>query len=189
VDRADEPRPRNGDANFSSRHDRGRYRPLSPDVKQKVDEFWRVARLNTSSTLYFRLLDARSLIVLGGELAEAPQQLLAGVREAAIGRSLPMATRNLRLGVSRLGARAGVIGAAAMVVEHVLAPENVDREVRATPADGRSSRADFVSLSRLLRIASRIHLGFRPFACPTSTLSPRRGGTGAPTGATSRSRR
>jgi predicted NBD/HSP70 family sugar kinase len=69
-------------------------------------------------------------IVLGGELAQAPQQLLAGVRETAIGRSLPMATRDLRLGVSRLGARAGVIGAAVMVVEHVLAPENVDREVQ-----------------------------------------------------------
>ena len=50
-----------------------------------------------------------------------------GVREAAIGRSLPMATRDLRVGSSQLGARAGVIGAAVMVIEHVLAPENVDR--------------------------------------------------------------
>jgi hypothetical protein len=49
VDSTDEPRPRNGDANFSSRHEGGRYRPLSPDVKQKVDYFWRVARLNQSS--------------------------------------------------------------------------------------------------------------------------------------------
>ena len=69
-------------------------------------------------------------IVIGGELAEAPQQLLAGVREAAIGRSLPMATRDLRMGRSQLGARAGVIGAAVMVIEHVLAPENVDRAVQ-----------------------------------------------------------
>jgi predicted NBD/HSP70 family sugar kinase len=68
-------------------------------------------------------------IVIGGDLAEAPQQLLAGVREAAIGRSLPMATRDLRMGSSRLGARAGVIGAAVMGIEHVLAPDNVDRAV------------------------------------------------------------
>jgi len=68
-------------------------------------------------------------IVVGGELAEAQQQLLAGVREAAIGRSLPMATRDLRMGAAELGARAAVIGTAVMVIEHVLAPENVDRAV------------------------------------------------------------
>jgi predicted NBD/HSP70 family sugar kinase len=70
-----------------------------------------------------------SAIVIGGELSETPQQLLAGVREAAIGRSLPMATRDLRVASSRLGARAGMIGAAIMVIEDVLAPANVDRAV------------------------------------------------------------
>jgi hypothetical protein len=55
--------------------------------------------------------------------------LLAGVREVAFGRSLPMATRDLRMGCSQLGDRAGVIGAAIMVVEHVLAPETVDRAI------------------------------------------------------------
>jgi hypothetical protein len=39
------------------------------------------------------------------------------------------ATRDLRMGGTRLGAHAGVIGAAVMVIEHVLAPENVDRAV------------------------------------------------------------
>jgi predicted NBD/HSP70 family sugar kinase len=68
-------------------------------------------------------------IVVGGDLAEAPQQLLAGVREAAIGRSLPMATRDLRMGAAELGARAALIGTAVMVIEPVLAPENVDRAV------------------------------------------------------------
>jgi predicted NBD/HSP70 family sugar kinase len=70
-------------------------------------------------------------IVLGGDLAEAHQQLLAGVREVSFGRSLPMATRDLRLGCSQLGDRAGVIGAAIMVIEHVLAPETVDRAIQA----------------------------------------------------------
>jgi predicted NBD/HSP70 family sugar kinase len=69
-------------------------------------------------------------IVVGGPLAEAPQQLLAGVRETAIASSLPMATRDLRLGAAGLGARAGVIGAAVMVIEHVLEPANVDRAVQ-----------------------------------------------------------
>ena len=57
-------------------------------------------------------------------LSEAHQQLLAGVREVAFGRSLPMATRDLRMGCSQLGDRAGVIGAAIMVIEHVLAPRD-----------------------------------------------------------------
>jgi predicted NBD/HSP70 family sugar kinase len=69
-------------------------------------------------------------IVIGGDLAEAHQQLLAGVREVAFGRSLPMATRALRMVCSQLGDRAGVIGAAIMVIEHVLAPEIVDRVVQ-----------------------------------------------------------
>ena len=69
-------------------------------------------------------------IVIGGDISEAHQQLLAGVREVAFGRSLPMATRALRMGCSQLGDRAGVIGAAIMVVEHVLAPETVDRVIQ-----------------------------------------------------------
>ena len=69
-------------------------------------------------------------IVIGGDIAEAHQQLLAGVREVSFGRSLPMATRDLRMGCSQLGDRAGVIGAAIMVIEHVLAPETVDRAIQ-----------------------------------------------------------
>jgi predicted NBD/HSP70 family sugar kinase len=69
-------------------------------------------------------------IVIGGDISEAHQQLLAGVREVSFGRSLPMATRDLRLGCSQLGDRAGVIGAAIMVIEHVLAPESIDRVVQ-----------------------------------------------------------
>jgi predicted NBD/HSP70 family sugar kinase len=68
-----------------------------------------------------------STIVIGGHLAH--QVLLAGVREVAFRRSLPLATRHLRVVPSRLGERAGIIGAAAMVVEHVLAPAAVDRAI------------------------------------------------------------
>jgi predicted NBD/HSP70 family sugar kinase len=68
-----------------------------------------------------------STIVIGGELAH--EVLLAGVREVAFRRSLPMATRHLRVVPSRLGDRAAIFGAAAMVVEHVLAPAAVDRAI------------------------------------------------------------
>ncbi len=70
-----------------------------------------------------------NVIVIGGDLAEAGEQLLAGVREVTIQRSLPLATRDLRVVQSRLGDGAGVVGAAIMVIEHVLAPDVVDRAV------------------------------------------------------------
>ena len=66
------------------------------------------------------------VIVVGGDLAEAHEQLLAGVREVTFQRSLPLATQDLRTVPSRLGDRAGVIGAAIMVIEHLLAPEVID---------------------------------------------------------------
>jgi predicted NBD/HSP70 family sugar kinase len=61
-----------------------------------------------------------SVIVIGGSLAQAGDSLLAGVREVVYGRSLPLATTDLRIVTSRTGADAGVIGAATMVIQHVL---------------------------------------------------------------------
>jgi predicted NBD/HSP70 family sugar kinase len=69
-------------------------------------------------------------IVIGGDIAEAHQQLLAGVREVIFQRSLPLATGDLRIVPSRLGDRAGAIGAGIMVIEHILAPEAVDRRIQ-----------------------------------------------------------
>jgi predicted NBD/HSP70 family sugar kinase len=79
-------------------------------------------------------------IVIGGALGQAHEPLLAGVREVTISRSLPLATRHLRIVPSRLGARAGVVGAGMMVREHVLAPEAVERalEDSAPEPDGMS---------------------------------------------------
>jgi predicted NBD/HSP70 family sugar kinase len=69
-------------------------------------------------------------IVVGGDLGEVHEQLLAGLREVIFQRSLPLATRDLRIERSRLGDGAGVAGAAIMVIEHVLAPEAIDRTLR-----------------------------------------------------------
>ncbi|XVQ08310.1 ROK family protein [Spirillospora sp. CA-255316] len=70
-----------------------------------------------------------SVIVIGGDIAEAGEQVLAGVREVIYSRSLPLATQHLSIRASELGDRAGVIGAAVMVVEYVLAPDTIDRTV------------------------------------------------------------
>jgi predicted NBD/HSP70 family sugar kinase len=74
-----------------------------------------------------------SVIVIGGDVAEAHEQLLAGVREVVYQRSLPLATRHLRIVRSQLADRAGVIGAAVMVIEHVLSPAAVDAAIAAMP--------------------------------------------------------
>ncbi|HEX7135656.1 MAG TPA: ROK family transcriptional regulator [Iamia sp.] len=70
-----------------------------------------------------------SVIVIGGSLAAAGDPLLAGVREVVYRRSLPLATANLRIVPARGGERAGIIGAACLVIDEVLAPDAVDRSI------------------------------------------------------------
>lgn len=61
-----------------------------------------------------------SVLVIGGQLARADEHLLAGVRELIYARSLPLATRELRIVRSRLGGDAGVIGLAHGLADAVL---------------------------------------------------------------------
>lgn len=69
------------------------------------------------------------LVVIGGDLAHPGQTLVAAVREVVYTRSLPLSTTDLRIQESPLGDRAGVIGAAALVLDHVLHPEAVDASI------------------------------------------------------------
>ena len=66
-----------------------------------------------------------SLIVIGGGVANSPDVFLAAIREAVYGRSLALATRDLRIERSSLGSEAGVIGASAMVVDQLFARETI----------------------------------------------------------------
>jgi predicted NBD/HSP70 family sugar kinase len=70
-------------------------------------------------------------IMIGGDLAEAGEQLVAGIREVVYQRSTALATNQLEILTSSLGDRAGITGAAAMVIEHVLAPATIDATLRA----------------------------------------------------------
>jgi len=70
------------------------------------------------------------VIVIGGDVGQASQQLLAGVRETIFQRSLPLATEELRVVPSQLGDGAGVIGAAIMAIEKALAPHAIDHAIR-----------------------------------------------------------
>ncbi|MFE1166241.1 ROK family transcriptional regulator [Nocardiopsis sp. NPDC058789] len=66
------------------------------------------------------------LIVLGGDLSEAYDHLVAGVREVVFQQCTALATRQLRIVASTLWDDAGVRGCAAMVSEEILSPEAVN---------------------------------------------------------------
>ena len=63
------------------------------------------------------------MVVLGGGVAAGlGHPLLAELRSVVYRRSLPLATGNLPIVLSELGAQAGVIGAARMVSDSVFVP-------------------------------------------------------------------
>ena len=72
-----------------------------------------------------------SLVVIGGGVANSPDQFLASIREAVYRRSLPLATRDLLIQRSSLGGLAGVIGASSMVVDQLFARESIGRWIEA----------------------------------------------------------
>lgn len=60
-----------------------------------------------------------SVIVISGGAAGGEDTLLAAIRETVYRRSLPLATRELRIVGSGLGPMAGVIGAATVVADEL----------------------------------------------------------------------
>lgn len=64
-------------------------------------------------------------VVIGGTLATAGDDLVAGIRSVVYRRALPLATRNLALGPSTLGADAGCTGGGVLAVEHALSPDGI----------------------------------------------------------------
>jgi glucokinase-like ROK family protein len=66
-----------------------------------------------------------SLVVIGGGVANSPDQFLASIRETVYRRSLPLATRDLLIQRSSLGGLAGVIGASSMVVDELFSRDAI----------------------------------------------------------------
>ncbi|MEV5881218.1 ROK family protein [Streptomyces sp. NPDC052020] len=69
------------------------------------------------------------VLMIAGDLAGTP--FVTGVRELLYQRALPRSTAHLDVVASRLGERAGLVGAGALVVEHLYAPERVEERLRA----------------------------------------------------------
>ena len=75
-----------------------------------------------------------AVLVIGGDLAEAGELLLAGLREVIYQRSTALATHSLQISLSATGDRAGVLGAGWMAIEHILSPRAVDQALLAQVA-------------------------------------------------------
>ncbi|ELS53031.1 ROK family transcriptional regulator [Streptomyces viridochromogenes] len=69
------------------------------------------------------------VLMIAGDLAGTP--FLTGVRELLYQRALPRSTGHLDVVTSRLGERAGLVGAGALVVEYLYAPERVEERLLA----------------------------------------------------------
>ncbi|MEU6121993.1 ROK family protein [Streptomyces sp. NPDC047123] len=69
------------------------------------------------------------VLMIAGDLAGTP--FLTGVRELLYQRALPRSTARLEVVTSRLGARAALVGAGTLVVEHLYAPERVEERLAA----------------------------------------------------------
>ncbi|MGV3649791.1 MAG: ROK family protein [Devosia sp.] len=72
-----------------------------------------------------------ALVLLGGPVVGLSQAYLATVRGAVLRKALPLATRDLKIEISPLGDRAGLVGAAAMVVDELLSPGLLARWIEA----------------------------------------------------------
>ena len=68
-------------------------------------------------------------IVVGGTLSRAGEHLLSGIREMIYARSLPLALEGLSIHSAQLGDRAGILGAAQLIVDAQLAPGALSNSV------------------------------------------------------------
>ena len=87
-------------------------------------------RIGTVLAVAVNLLNPQ-VVVFGGDLAEAFEPLLAGVREQVYRRAVVPVTRELAIEQSTLGQGAGVAGCAAMALAEVLSPRAVDAALAA----------------------------------------------------------
>jgi predicted NBD/HSP70 family sugar kinase len=76
------------------------------------------------------------VIVLGGEIAEIGEPVIAGVRESVYRRALPMASQHLQVVQASASGLEGVIGAAHLVLAQVLDPEAVEQTLSTLAAVG-----------------------------------------------------
>jgi predicted NBD/HSP70 family sugar kinase len=87
----------------------------------------RCGRLVGESLASFANLLNPSRIILGGDMVQAGDVLLAAVRESVYRDAHPLITRNLRISLSTIGGSAGLIGAAHVAASELFRPEMLQR--------------------------------------------------------------
>ncbi|HYH32385.1 MAG TPA: ROK family transcriptional regulator [Pseudonocardia sp.] len=111
-----------------------------PDVRRLVHEGDpdAIAAVRTAGQLAGEVLTTvvsvlnPEILVLAGEMAHTNEYFVTGMRELIYQRSLPRATRHLRVVSTKLGDRASVVGMAELVVDEVFAPDAVDARLGTT---------------------------------------------------------
>ena len=88
-------------------------------------------------------------VTIGGSVAAASDDLLAGIRSVVYQRALPLATRNLVLANSVLGEFAGVAGAAVLGIERVLSAGGMGRSSGGRPFEAPLRLTSPATASRL----------------------------------------
>lgn len=83
-----------------------------------------------------------ALVVLGGGVVSAGDHVLAAIRESVYRRSLPLATRTLRIEPSSLGEAAGLAGAVHLVLDELFDPRRLARWLPYSSPAGRPELAD-----------------------------------------------
>ncbi|SHG17098.1 ROK family transcriptional regulator [Geodermatophilus nigrescens] len=81
------------------------------------------------------------LVVLGGGVVHAGDHVLAAIRESVYRRSLPLATRTLRIEPSLLGEAAGLAGAVHLALDALFAPGRLSRWLPSGSPAGRPDLA------------------------------------------------
>ncbi|MBS45702.1 MAG: sugar kinase [Nocardioides sp.] len=99
-----------------------------PDARQVLRDGGR--RLGEALATAVDLLNP-AVVVLGGDAAAAFDTFGAGLREPLFARATPLAVRELQLVPAWFGDRAGVVGCAALALDHVLSPASVDARLAA----------------------------------------------------------
>jgi predicted NBD/HSP70 family sugar kinase len=112
-----------------------------PDAIQRVREAGRV--LGEVAADVVSVLNPTKIVV-GGTLSRAGEHLLAGMKELIYRRCLPLALDGLGISAGRCDERAGILGAAHLVIDAALAPsalaETIQRFHEARPSAKRRSR-------------------------------------------------
>lgn len=114
-----------------------------PDAIQRVREAGRV--LGEVAADVVSVLNPTTIVV-GGTLSRAGDHLLAGVKEMIYRRSLPLALDGLGVFPARSDDRAGILGAAHLVIDAALAPaalaNTMERLAQADSGDCRKTARD-----------------------------------------------